>query len=81
MRQWPLLLALLALALAGGPTPSLCADEVRWRPSWTRALVEGESFNLTITIDGPIRGSEAPLLPTLADFALAGTSSSSSFSF
>ncbi len=84
MRRRPLLVFwILVAALAIGPAPALRAeDDVRIEAELdTRNLVEGESFNLTITIDGPMRGSETPLIPSLADFALAGTSSSSSFSF
>ncbi len=82
MRRLPLLLlvaALMTLAAA----PALGADDdVRVEAELdTREFAEGESFNLTVTINGPMRGSEAPLLPELKDFALAGTSSSSSFSF
>lgn len=79
----PLLALLVVLAFAALPAPALAADdEVQVNAELdTQSPVEGESFNLTITIDGPMRGSEAPLLPEMDDFALAGSSSSSSFSF
>lgn len=79
----PLLALSLALALATLVAPAPRADdEVQIDATLdTQSPVEGESFNLTITITGPMRGSEAPLLPEMADFALAGSSSSSSFSF
>jgi len=44
-------------------------------------LVEGESFTLTLRVEGPLRGISAPEMPELSHFFLVGTSSSSNFSF
>jgi tetratricopeptide (TPR) repeat protein len=47
----------------------------------SRRVVAGESFTLTVRVEGPLRGIEAPEFPELSDFFLVGTSSSSNFSF
>ena len=47
----------------------------------SRRIVEGESFTLTIRVEGPLRGIQAPELPEMPDFFMVGTSSSSNFSF
>ena len=44
-------------------------------------LYEGESFNLSISVEGPMRGIGTPEIPELSDFSLLGTSSSTNFSF
>lgn len=71
----PLLVALLVAAPAR-------AEDVQIQTSVDAGEIhEGESFSFVISVQGPMRGSEAPVLPDLDDFALVGTSSSSSFSF
>ena len=72
------LLALFALVVAA---PCLATDVELSTSVDDSDIHEGESFTFTITVDGPMRGSDAPRLPDLEDFALAGTSSSSNFSF
>ncbi len=47
----------------------------------SRRVVAGESFTLTVRVEGPLRGIEAPEFPDLSDFFVVGTSSSSNFSF
>jgi len=47
----------------------------------SRRVVAGESFTLTVRVEGPLRGIEAPEFPELSDFFMVGTSSSSNFSF
>jgi len=69
---------ILTLALALSAT----AAEVKVSAELdTRRVVQGESFTLTLRVEGPLRGIGAPELPELGDFFLVGTSSSSNFSF
>lgn len=44
-------------------------------------VVLGESFTLTITVEGPLRGIDPPELPEMPDLSLINTSSSSNFSY
>lgn len=72
----------LLLALILAPAVVLAEDDVELVVAVDSDVVhEGESFNFTIQVVGPMRGSKAPVLPDLEDFAMAGTSSSSNFSF
>ncbi len=72
-------IALIALMLAAAF--ALAADVKVSAEIDTRRVVEGESFTLTVRVEGPLRGIQAPELPELVDFFLVGTSSSSNFSF
>jgi len=74
-------IALLALVALWAPSGSLAAEVELKTHLGEREIYEGQSFIFTITVAGPMRGSDAPRLPDLEEFALAGSSSSSNFSF
>ncbi len=73
----PLLCILLVLA----PVIVAAADIQVDTALSSGEIHEGESFIFTVIVSGPMRGSEAPAIPEMKDFALANTSSSSNFSF
>jgi tetratricopeptide (TPR) repeat protein len=73
------LLACFLFLLA--PAPGMAADVEITTTLSSDEIHEGESFIFTLIVSGPMRGSEAPVLPELEDFALAGTASFSNFSF
>ncbi len=82
MRGFPGIAAFILFAAAIVAPISATAAEVELSARLdTHTVYEGESFTLIVTVDGPMRGIESPDVSALEDFALLGTSSSSSFSF